>query len=170
MTTPPSPGTQRSKLSPYFGKKIVPSGAVLPQLTDRLNTSPIFSNKRDLPVLGRAQGGSDGNMALGENAIDWTFRPADLQGVRDAFAVYVTGDSMVPKYKNQDLAYVHPNKRPVKGRFVLVETTEHKGFIKQFVKWEGNELVLQQFNPATELRLPRDNVLRVMMVIGSLDA
>lgn len=131
--------------------------------------APFFGRRRDLPVLGRAQGGSDGNMTISEAAIDWTFRPADLQGVRDAFAVYVTGESMQPKYKAQDLAYVHPAKRPVKGRFVLVETTEHRGFIKQFVKWDGDTLVLNQFNPAREIRLPRHDILRVMLVIGSLD-
>lgn len=131
--------------------------------------SPFFGRRRDLPVLGRAQGGSDGNITISEAAIDWTFRPADLQGVRDAFAVYVTGESMLPKYKAQDLAYVHPAKRPVKGRFVLVETTEHRGFIKQFLKWDGDTLVLNQFNPAQEIRLPRHDVLRLMLVIGSLD-
>jgi phage repressor protein C with HTH and peptisase S24 domain len=108
-------------------------------------------------------------MTLSDTAIDWTFRPADLQGVRDAFAVYVTGDSMVPKYKDQDLAYVHPSKQPGKGRFVLVETQEHSGFIKQFERWDGETLVLRQFNPAREIRLPRERVLRMMLVIGSLD-
>ncbi len=129
-----------------------------------------FGPKRDLPVLGRAQGGKDGNIVMEDNAMDWTFRPADLQGVKDAFAVYVTGDSMVPKYKNQDLAYVHPTKAPRKGRFVLVETSDHTGFIKQFIKWDGQELVLKQFNPAREIRLAREKVLRVLLVIGSLDS
>lgn len=129
-----------------------------------------FGAARDLPVLGRAQGGRDGSIVMEDNAIDWTFRPADLQGVKDAFAVYVTGDSMVPKYKNQDLAYVHPTKAPRKGRYVLVETADHTGFIKQFVKWEGTHLVLKQFNPAQEIRLPREEVFRVLLVIGSLDS
>jgi len=129
-----------------------------------------FGAARDLPVLGRAQGGKDGNIIMEDNAIDWTFRPADLQGVKDAFAVYVTGDSMVPKYKNQDLAYVHPTKPPRKGRFVLVETADHTGFIKQFVKWDGQELVLKQYNPAREIRLPREQVSRLLLVIGSLDS
>ncbi|SDD52941.1 S24 family peptidase [Kordiimonas lacus] len=129
-----------------------------------------FGPMRDLPVLGRAQGGKDGSIVMEDSAIDWTFRPADLQGVKNAFAVFVTGDSMVPKYKNQDLAYVHPTKPPRRGRFVLVETAEHTGFIKQFVKWDGQDLVLKQYNPAHEIRLPREQVLRVLLVIGSLDS
>lgn len=129
-----------------------------------------FSSNRDLPVLGRAQGGAEGNLVVEETAIDWTFRPADLQGVKDAFAVYVTGDSMLPKYKNQDLAYIHPTRQPHHGRFVLVETREHSCFIKQFLKWEGETLILRQFNPAREIRIPRTDVLRLLLVVGSLDA
>ncbi len=130
----------------------------------------LFGKGRDLPVLGRAQGGKEGNLTLSEGALDWTFRPTDLQGVQDAFAVYVTGDSMVPKYKERDLVYVHPAKLPRRGRYVLVETCDHKGFIKQFIKWQGDILVLRQYNPDREIRVARREVLRVMLVIGSLDS
>lgn len=128
-----------------------------------------FSRDRSLPVLGRAQGGDDGNVVIEEHPIDWTFRPADLQGVSDAFAVFVSGNSMVPKYKNGDLVYVHPSHTLTKHRFALVETKEHKGFIKQFVGWQGDTLILHQFNPDMEIILDREQVLRVMLAIGSLD-
>ena len=105
-----------------------------------------------------------------DGAIDWTFRPADLQGVEDAFAVFVTGDSMHPKYANNDIVYVHPHKPPRKGRYVLVELDGHRGLVKRFEKWDGDTLVLTQFNPAQEIRLRRADVLRVMLIIGSLDA
>ena len=132
---------------------------------------PAFFNthRRDLPVLGRAQGGNDGNMIMNDTAIDWTFRPADLQGVDDAFAVFVTGDSMVPKYSEGDLVYVHPSRRPRRNRFVLVEQRGHRGFIKQFIKWQEQELVLRQFNPEKEIRIPATEVLHVKLIIGSLD-
>ena len=128
-----------------------------------------FSDNRCLPVRGRAEGGQDGNFVIEEQPIDWTFRPADLQGVNDAFAVFVSGNSMMPKYKNGDLVYVHPTHSITKSRYVLVETTEHKGFIKQFVSWQGDTLVVQQFNPEQEIIIPREQVLRLMLVIGSLD-
>lgn len=129
-----------------------------------------FGGLKDLPIRGRAQGGEDGNLLIEEQPIDWTFRPADLQGVHGAFAVFVTGDSMEPKYKNQDLAYIHPTQPARRGRYVLVETSDHHGFIKKFERWEGDELIVTQFNPAREIRLSRKNVRKVMMVIGSLDA
>lgn len=128
-----------------------------------------FSDDRCLPVRGRAEGGQDGNFVIEEQPIDWTFRPADLQGVNDAFAVFVSGNSMVPKYKNGDLVYVHPTQNITKNRYALVETVEHKGFIKQFISWREDALVVKQFNPEQEIIIPRDQVLRLMLVIGSLD-
>ena len=142
------------------------------RLTSALPTTApkaAFTSCRSLPVHGRAQGGSDGNLIVEENPIDWTFRPADLQDVDEAFAIYVSGASMMPKYKNGDLVYVHPSRNISKGRFVLVETKEHKGFIKQFTAWRGDMLILQQFNPLKELTLHRSEILRVMLAIGSLD-
>lgn len=141
----------------------------------RRNSSPAsgdsvaFSKERCLPVRGRAQGGNDGNFVIEEHPIDWTFRPADLQGVNDAFSVFVSGDSMAPKYKNGDLVYVHPTKPVRKGRFALVETTEHRGFIKQYLGWHEESLLVRQFNPNKDIPIPRDQILRVMLVIGSLD-
>lgn len=131
--------------------------------------SQAFSRDRNLPVRGRAQGGSDGNFVIEEHPIDWTFCPADLQGVNDAFSVFVSGDSMVPKYKNGDLVYVHPTKSVMKSRFVLVETTEHRGFIKQFIGWQEDNLIVRQFNPPKDIAIPKQDVLRIMLVIGSLD-
>lgn len=133
------------------------------------NHKPAFTENRCLPVRGRAEGGKDGNFVIEEQPIDWTFRPADLQGVNDAFAVFVSGDSMVPKYKNGDLVYVHPAKAITKQRYVLIETTEHKGFIKQFIGWQDDHLVLQQYNPEQEIIIPKEKILRLMLVIGSLD-
>ncbi|MEX0298158.1 MAG: helix-turn-helix transcriptional regulator [Kordiimonas sp.] len=130
----------------------------------------VFGSSRDLPVRGRAQGGDEGSLVIEEQPIDWTYRPADLQGVHGAFAVFVTGDSMEPKYKNQDIAYIHPTQPVRRGRYVLVETNGHSGFIKKFERWEGNTLVVKQFNPARDIRIAREDVRRVMMVIGSLDA
>lgn len=137
--------------------------------TGQLSEKHDFSRDRTLPVRGRAQGGKDGNFVIEEFPIDWTFRPADLQGVEEAFSVYVNGNSMAPKYKNGDLAYIHPVKPPRKDRFVLVETADHKGFIKQLVGWRDGFLEVRQFNPEKLIRIEKQNVLRVMLVIGSLD-
>lgn len=145
--------------------------ANLPTITFNCTHKNWFSRgRKDLPVLGRAQGGDDGNIVMEDGAIDWTARPTALDGIDDAFAVFVTGDSMVPKYQAGDLVYIHPHKTPRKDRFVLIEMAGHKGLIKQFEKWDGDTLVVKQFNPLKELRFSRTEVLKVMLIIGSMDA
>lgn len=123
----------------------------------------------NLPILGRAQGGPEGNMVLDQGAIDWTWRPASLDHVEDAFAIFVTGSSMEPRYFSGDIVYVHPKKAIRRGRHVLIETTCHNGFIKRFEKWTDDNLVLHQYNPDKEMILPRSDVLRVMLVVGCME-
>lgn len=149
-----------------------------PNVAPTGNHSPIIpyahpssvTNRRDLPVLGRAEGGTEGNMVMESDPIDWTHRPADLQDIPSAFAIYVTGESMVPKYRPGDLAYIHPHRPVRQGRFVLVETRDHRGLIKEYIGWKGDILLLRQYNPEIMLKFPRADILRVMLVLGSMDA
>lgn len=170
LPSPPPPTHTEPMLDPVLFDSQGAPGAYRLAKSGHLHEKHDFSRDRTLPVRGRAQGGKDGNFVIEEHPIDWTFRPADLQGVDEAFSVYVNGNSMAPKYKNGDLAYIHPAKEPRKGRFVLVETTEHKGFIKQLVGWREDHLEVRQFNPEKLIQIEKKNVLRVMLVIGSLDA
>jgi len=124
---------------------------------------------KNLPILGRAQGGPDGNMVMESDPIDWTYRPAVLEGVEEAFAVFVTGDSMEPRYHAGDLLYVDPKQPVRKGRHVLVETRDHTGFIKRFDKWTEQHIYLWQYNPAQPLIMPRADIVHVMLVIGAMD-
>ncbi|GHF25017.1 hypothetical protein GCM10017044_19740 [Kordiimonas sediminis] len=128
-----------------------------------------FSKDKSLPILGRAAGGI-GNAIVEETPIDWTYRPPSLATARDAFAVYVTGSSMEPKYRPGDLVYIDPRKKLIPGRYVLVETSDHAGLIKEYVGWHNNMLILKQLNPASELSFPRQNVRNIMLIIGSMDS
>lgn len=121
---------------------------------------------KDLPVYSLAQGGLAGNTAVEEHAIDWTYRPADLDNVQNAFAMYVTGDSMAPRYCNGDLIYINPQKNVHKGSHVLIELNDHSFFVKRFLRWSENQLEADQYNPQSTLRFPRSLVLRMLAVVG----
>ncbi len=53
--------------------------------------------------------------------IDTVRRPPALKGIEDAFAIFVTGTSMEPRYFEGDLLFVHPTRPPEPGCDVLVE-------------------------------------------------
>ena len=120
-----------------------------------------------IPIRSGARGGTDQEMFLEDGPIGYTPRPANLNGVRSAYALYMVGDSMEPRYEPGWLLHVNPFKPPIRGRDVVVYKQGQAVLIKQFVGWEGDTLVLQQLNPQATLRIPRDQVRECHLVVGS---
>jgi len=120
-----------------------------------------------IPIRSGARGGSDQEMFLADGAIGYTPRPANLGGVRSAYAIYMVGDSMQPRYEPGWLLHVNPFKPPTRGRDVVVYKEGQAVLIKQFVGWEDDTLVLRQLNPPASLRIPRDQVRECHLVVGA---
>jgi phage repressor protein C with HTH and peptisase S24 domain len=119
-----------------------------------------------IPIRSAGRGGSDQEMFLDEG-IGYTTRPANLSGVREAYAIYMVGDSMEPRYEQGWLLHVNPFKPPKRGRDVVVVKEGNAVLVKQFVGWEGDTLVLRQFNPPITLHIPRDEVRECHLVVGA---
>jgi phage repressor protein C with HTH and peptisase S24 domain len=119
-----------------------------------------------LPIRSAARGGNDQEMFLGDGPIGYTPRPSNLSGVRDAYAIYMIGDSMEPRYIQGWLLHVNPFKPPTRGRDVVVYKKNQTVLIKQFVGWNDDTLVLHQLNPDETLRIPRDEVAECHLVVG----
>jgi len=124
----------------------------------RQDTMPIRSGARG--------GGNDREMFLQDGPIGRTPRPANLVGVRDAYAIYMTGDSMEPRYEQGWLLHVNPVKPPIRGRDVVVYKTDQTVLIKQFLSRNDDELVLRQFNPDEILHIPRGDVVECHRIVG----
>lgn len=120
-----------------------------------------------IPVRSGARGGTDQEMFLEDGPIGYTPRPANLNGVRSAYALYMVGDSMEPRYEPGWLLHVNPFKPPIRGRDVVVYKEGQAVLVKQFVGWEGDTLVLRQLNPPATLRIPRGQVRECHLVVGS---
>jgi phage repressor protein C with HTH and peptisase S24 domain len=127
---------------------------------------PLARRQDQMPIRSAARGGTDQQMFLGDGPIGYTARPANLSGVRDAYAIYMIGDSMEPRYTQGWLLHVNPFKPAIRGRDVVVYKKDQSVLIKQFVGWNGNELVLRQLNPEETLRIPRDEVVECHLVVG----
>jgi len=120
-----------------------------------------------IPIRSAGRGGTDQVMFLDDGPIGYTPRPANLGGVRAAYAIYMVGDSMQPRYEQGWLLHVNPFKPPTRGRDVVVYKIGEIVLIKQFVGWEGDTLVLRQFNPPDILRVPRAEVRECHLVVGA---
>jgi phage repressor protein C with HTH and peptisase S24 domain len=119
-----------------------------------------------IPIRSAARGGHEQEMFLGDGPIGYTPRPTNLAGVRDAYAIYMIGDSMEPRYEQGWLLHVNPFKPPTRGRDIVLYKTNDAVLIKQFVRWDSEALVLRQLNPPTEIRIPRQEVRDCHLVVG----
>jgi len=155
-TVPPPAGTMpRGRGRPPSSASSTASPAALARAPDLI------------PIRGAARGGGDQEMFLQDGSIGHTPRPASLSGVREAYAIYMVGDSMEPRYEPGWLLHVNPFKPPTRGRDVLVEKEGNVALIKTFVGWEGDTLVLRQLNPPDTLRIPRDQVHKIHLVVSA---
>ncbi len=129
-------------------------------------SAPSPTRHDQIPIRSAARGGGEQAMFLQDGPIGYTPCPANLGGVRGAYAIYMVGDSMEPRYEQGWLLHVNPFKPPIRGRDVVVYKTDEAVLIKQFVRWDNDVLVLRQLNPAADLRIPRAEVRECHLVVG----
>ncbi len=127
---------------------------------------------RDLSVFGYAEGGGDRLFIDNGNIVDRIQRPDYLLNVREAYGVYVVGDSMLPRLKVGWLLYVDPGRPPRQGDDVVVQfkATEGEGgnpaIVKEFVSRDSKKLVLLQLNPDKVLTHRNEDIHAVHVVVG----
>ena len=120
---------------------------------------PQFMNNQDLiPVYASAEGG-EGSLIVSHDEIGRAPRPHVLEGVKDAYAILITGTSMVPAYKPGDRAWVNPTLPPARETdcilYAVDETGEAKATIKEMVTWTDAAWTLKQHNPAKTFKADR---------------
>lgn len=142
---------------------------VLPNASPRQHS--VMFPTRKLNVVGRAGTSASGELIMSPEIVETVPCPPGLEDVADAYAVYVTGESMEPRYFAGEIVYIHPNRPYRKGDFVLVQVDADDafphGYIKQFVTFSPTTLTLRQLNPDIEIEFPRAKVLSIHLAILS---
>lgn len=160
----------------------------LPQsngIVKKLEGAPDIHLPRDLPVYGSSLGAPrdfDGKaieqtMLNTANVVDHIKRPAILHGQNFAYALWVQGVSMEPRYEDGDTIYVtnslHAKPPRIHDDVVVYirDMEEDDGLsatgvlVKRLVRRTASYVELQQFNPPETFRIPADRVLRMDRVI-----
>lgn len=139
---------------------------------DRIQSLPGSATlARDLPVIGTAAGGDNGDFELNGQTVDYVRRPPALAGLKDAFAIYLVGHSMEPRYDNGGLLFVHPGRPVSPGCDVLVELHADNGdvghcMVKTLVRQAGGKYILQQYNPPRDdIEVPAERVRHIYRVL-----
>lgn len=126
---------------------------------------------RDFPILGSAEAGNGLFILDTGNPIDFVNRPIGLANRRDAYGIYVQGDSMQPVYAPGDLVYVDPRRPPAIGRDCIVQLKptgpegEMRFMLKRLVKRMAHKWTFQQFNPEKEIELTDREIAAVHLIL-----
>jgi len=127
---------------------------------------------RDLPVYGTAEGGDEaGDFSFNGTTIATVRRPPPLMGVGEAFAIYVDGESMAPKYEQGDIVCIHPHRKVRAGDYVVVEMhgadADQSGasLLKRLVRLSGKTVTVEQFNPPKQIKLNAADIKRLWRVV-----
>jgi phage repressor protein C with HTH and peptisase S24 domain len=127
------------------------SGASVEEFTDLLTGRKGQPPKRkQLPLLGFAQAGKGGFFDDSGFPVGNGWEEIEVPGVTDAtaYALEITGDSMMPVYREGDTIIVSPNATVRKGDRVVVRTADGQVMAKIMQRQTSKTLELASFNTA----------------------
>lgn len=162
----PTPEVAAARRAPLAGSQALPE-VVLDKTAPTLAGA---SGPRNVPELGIAVGGEDGDFTLNGEALDYVPRPAAL-ATRDVFALRVKNESMVPRFDEGHLLYIERKREPRVGEDGIIELWPEeeggagKAFIKQIKSKDSVRIVARQFNPAKDITFERSKVKALYRVV-----
>lgn len=139
----------------------------------------------NLPVLGTVLG-SDLDFSGGDvpveshlvemgDAIRFVRRPKSLDGARNAYALYVAGSSMSPRFEPGEMIYIDPRRHPSIGDDVVVQLLgEQEGddgpqvvtaLIKRLTRRTSAFVELKQFQPDRCFQVPVARISAIHRVV-----
>lgn len=142
----------------------------LTEIPQNARISGPVHNLPTVPVYGQAVGGRDGQFILNGNKIADILAPSSLAGVRDAYAVYVIGNSMEPRYHPGEAVFVNPRLPVRKGDYVVAQIAGDEGsppdaYVKRFLAREARVLKLEQLHPRRVLKFSAQKIVSVHRII-----
>ncbi len=121
-----------------------------------------------IPVIGFAEAGSGGYFDDGGFPVGKGWDEISFPGLNDehAYALEISGDSMLPAYRRGDTIVVSPAAQVRKGDRVVVKTKKGEVLVKQLIRKTAKQIELQSLNPAhADRTLPMNEVLWVARVV-----
>lgn len=126
---------------------------------------------RALPVFGTIQG-ADEALVLSDHPVDWEAMPDFLANVKDAYGMFVSGDTMDPEHKNGSTCLVHPQMPPNPGNTVILRCRKDDGIevccIRHLVRFTNTHWYVSQHNPKKNFTLKRTDWPTCHVAVGNL--
>lgn len=138
-----------------------------------LDLPPIVRPADEIPLYGQILGGRLDAIPFDDEGAGFIERPPALSGVRGAYAAYVVGDSMEPRYRSGEVVYINPRQPPKRNDYVAVQLHPEEGgpvllYVKKLISgWPASVIKLEQHNPKRVLEYPAKRVKQVHRVVMS---
>ena len=110
--------------------------------------------RKHIPLLGLARAGKGGYFDDSGFPVGNGWDELDVPGVTDntAYALEITGDSMLPVYREGDTIIVSPGATVRKGDRVVVKTTDGQVMAKVMQRQTAKNVELASFNAAHDTK------------------
>jgi phage repressor protein C with HTH and peptisase S24 domain len=121
-----------------------------------------------LPLIGYAQAGAGGFFDDGGYPSGSGWDEVNFPGIQDAhaYALEVTGESMMPLYRNGDRLIVAPNESIRVGDRVVVKTLDGEVMAKELKRQTAKTVELRSLNPAhTDIMLPTERIAWIARIV-----
>lgn len=166
------PEEDRTKLSMVMGvdETLLGGTATARVTTQNARVAGPVQLAGTIPAYGHAVGGKDGQFILNGNKISDILAPPIVAGVTEAYAVYVVGESMEPRYMPGEAVFVNPKLPVRRGDFVIAQIVgadedQPEAYIKRFAGRDAKHIRLEQFNPRKTLQFPLSKVISVHRIV-----
>jgi len=145
-------GKQRWPSTESISKVIDATGASVAEFMDLLSENGSGSRiSHRIPLIGLAQAGAagyfdDAGFPVGEG---WEKIPFPDLGDPNAYALEISGDSMLPVYRDGDIVIVSPaQNNPSRGDRIIAKTMQGEVMCKILTRKTLTRIELSSFNPA----------------------
>ena len=111
-----------------------------------------------------------GKLRFAEDPIDQVPRPYTLTHVKEAYALYMPDDKMVPMYRARQLLFVNPYKPPLSGGGVVLTGAEDGVLLGEFVKATPKAVTLRTYHPARTFAVTITEGTTIHAIIGTMES
>ena len=135
------------------------TGTPIEEFVSYLDDAPRRLRPQRLPVIGYAQAGSQGYFDDAGFPAGRGWDEVEFPDLADphAYALEISGDSMLPVYRDGDRIIVSPGADIRRGDRVVVRTRDGEVMAKELLRMTANVVELKSLNPAFEDRSLRRN-------------
>jgi len=141
--------------------------AIYDNLVDTGTVSRNYSE--DLPVYGFPRLNGEG-IEMHQNFVSHTFRPDYLIHNTNAYACFIHGEEMIPRYEHGNLVYVDPLIKYEVGDYVIVQIKiQNKliGIFRKLIEISDRQMKFETLNPIKEDILKNYEIEAVHCIVGS---